>query len=68
MFYCRAKELSDLNRRYREGKFECAIVYGRKRVGKTALINEFCKNKPTFFLRTECNIRRKSGGAVESDL
>ena len=49
MFYCREKELSDLNRRYSEGKFECAIVYGRRRVGKTALINEFCKNKPTIF-------------------
>ncbi len=25
------------------------IVYGRRRVGKTALINEFCKDKPTVF-------------------
>ena len=49
MFYCREKELSDLNRRYQEGRFECAIVYGRRRVGKTALINEFCKDKPTIF-------------------
>ena len=49
MFYCREKELSDLNRRYQEGRLECAIVYGRRRVGKTALINEFCKDKPTIF-------------------
>lgn len=49
MFYCREKELSDLNRQYQEGRFECAIVYGRRRVGKTALINEFCKDKPTIF-------------------
>ena len=49
MFHCREKELSDLNRRYDRGNFECIIVYGRRRVGKTALINEFCKGKPTVF-------------------
>lgn len=49
MFYCRDNELRDMNRRYKKGEFECLIVYGRKRVGKTALINEFCKDKPTLF-------------------
>ncbi len=49
MFYCRENELYDLNRRYGEGNFECAIIYGRRRVGKTSLINEFCKDKPTVF-------------------
>ncbi len=49
MFYCRENELYDLNRRYDEGNFECAIIYGRRRVGKTSLINEFCKDKPTVF-------------------
>lgn len=49
MFYCREKELNDMNRRYTRGNFECLIVYGRRRVGKTALINEFCKDKPTVF-------------------
>ena len=38
-----------MNRRYTRGNFECLIVYGRRRVGKTALINEFCKDKPTVF-------------------
>lgn len=38
-----------MNRRYARGNFECLIVYGRRRVGKTALINEFCKDKPTVF-------------------
>ena len=46
MFYCREKELGDMNRRYAKNGFECLVVYGRRRVGKTALINEFCKNKP----------------------
>ena len=49
MFHCRDKELYDLNRRYNKGDFECIVVYGRRRVGKTALINEFCKGKPTVF-------------------
>ena len=49
MFHCRNKELRDLNKRYDKGNFECIVVYGRRRVGKTALINEFCKGKPTVF-------------------
>ena len=49
MFHCRDKELKDLNKRYSKGNSECVVVYGRRRVGKTALINEFCKGKPTVF-------------------
>lgn len=49
MFHCRDKELKDLNKRYSKGNLECVVVYGRRRVGKTALINEFCKGKPTVF-------------------
>lgn len=49
MFYHRENELFELNKRYEKDKFECIIVYGRRRVGKTALINEFCKDKPTIF-------------------
>ncbi len=48
-FYCREEELRKLNKRYADDKFECIIIYGRRRVGKTALINEFCKGKPTVF-------------------
>ncbi len=49
MFHCREKELQTMNRRYEKGEFECIVIYGRRRVGKTALINEFCKDKPTIF-------------------
>lgn len=49
MFHCRDKELRDLNKRYAKDNFECIVVYGRRRVGKTALINEFCKGKPMVF-------------------
>ena len=49
MFYCREKELRTMNQRYNKNTFECIVIYGRRRVGKTALINEFCKGKPTIF-------------------
>lgn len=48
-FYCREDELRKLNKRYAGDKFECIVIYGRRRVGTTALINEFCKDKPTIF-------------------
>ena len=49
MFYCRETELRKLNSRFWGGKFECIVIYGRRRIGKTALINEFCRDKPTIF-------------------
>ena len=48
-FYCRNTELRKLNARYAGADFECLIIYGRRRVGKTALINAFCADKPTIF-------------------
>lgn len=49
MFYCRDEELYKLNKRYQGDFFECVIIYGRRRVGKTALINEFCKDKDVIY-------------------
>ena len=49
MFHCREQELSTLNKRYQKNTFECMIIYGRRRVGKTSIINEFSKDKPTIF-------------------
>lgn len=49
MFYCREEELRTMNKRYERGQFECVIIYGRRRVGKTALINEFCREKKTIY-------------------
>ena len=45
MFYGRDDELEELNRRYRTKGFQFIPVYGRRRVGKTALIYEFIKDK-----------------------
>lgn len=49
MFYCREEELRTMNNRYKKDRFEYVVIYGRRRVGKTALINEFCKGKPTVY-------------------
>ena len=49
MFLCRDQELSKLSKRYQKKGLECIIIYGRRRVGKTALINEFTKDKPTIY-------------------
>ena len=49
MFFGRNNELKIMNKRYKAEKFECIVVYGRRRVGKTALINEFCKDKKTIY-------------------
>ncbi|MBO4552555.1 MAG: ATP-binding protein [Candidatus Methanomethylophilaceae archaeon] len=45
MFYGREDELAELNRRYDSEGFQFVPVYGRRRVGKTALIDEFIKDK-----------------------
>jgi len=49
MFIGRKRELDDLNQRYENSKFEFAVIYGRRRVGKTTLINEFVKDKEVIF-------------------
>lgn len=49
MFVGREKELSSLNKHYQTREFQCAIIYGRRRIGKTELISEFVKDKPTIF-------------------
>lgn len=47
MFVGREAELSKLEFLYKKNLFQMAVVYGRRRVGKTTLINEFCRGKRT---------------------
>ncbi len=49
MFYCRNEEMRKLNKRYDDGAFECIVIYGRRRVGKTETLREFCKGKQHVF-------------------
>ena len=41
MFIGREKELAILDNLYNSDKFEFAVIYGRRRVVKTALISHF---------------------------
>ena len=49
MFIGREKELVALNEFYLKEGIGLTIVYGRKRIGKSALISEFIKNKKAIF-------------------
>lgn len=49
MFLGRQKELEKLNELYDNDRFECVIIYGRRRVGKTTLINEFIRDKDAIY-------------------
>jgi len=52
----RMRELESLERLYQNDEFAFAVVYGRRRVGKSALINEFIKRggkKAIRFIATE---------------
>ena len=45
MFIGREKQLKFLKDRYIKGKFEFIVIRGRRRIGKSTLIKEFCKDK-----------------------
>ncbi|WEV66622.1 ATP-binding protein [Bifidobacterium sp. ESL0764] len=49
MFIGRESELNALENMYESSKFEMMVVYGRRRVGKTSLIDEFTKDKKTLY-------------------
>ena len=53
IFIGREKELTDLNELYKQKRFQLFVLYGRRRVGKTTLLNEFCKNKDSIFYSAE---------------
>lgn len=48
MFIGRKQELNRLDEMYNSNTFEFAVIYGRRRVGKSTLINEFCKGEKVF--------------------
>lgn len=48
-FYARTRELAMLNKHYLRESFECIVIYGRRRIGKTALISEFVRDKRVAF-------------------
>ena len=59
MFIGRNTELKKLNEMYISDKYECAVIYGRRRVGKTTLIKEFIKGKNAIYF-----LSREAAGGV----
>ena len=58
-FIGRKRELATLDRLYQQDKFQFVVIYGRRRVGKTALINKFIENKPAiYFTGVESNSKQ----------
>jgi AAA+ ATPase superfamily predicted ATPase len=53
MFVSRDSELEALDRLYAKGSFQMAVVYGRRRIGKTTLISEFVRDKPAIFFSAQ---------------
>ena len=50
VFIGRDDELSKLDWLYRKGGSTTCAVYGRRRVGKTSLLQGFCEGKPSLFM------------------
>lgn len=72
MFIGRERELEVLDRLYRSGKFEFTVIYGRYRVGKTALIDRFIRDKKAiYFMGVESiakqNLEDLSKNIMESE-
>ena len=61
MFVGRKSELDSLNKYYQKDCFQFSVIYGRRRVGKTTLINQFCKaKKAIYFVAVESTIKENS--------
>ena len=59
MFIGRDRELAELNKLYASDRFEFVVIYGRRRVGKTALISHFIDEKNAiYFMGVESNARQ----------
>ncbi len=59
MFIGRERELNTLDGLFKSDKFEFAVIYGRRRVGKTALINQFIGDKRAiYFMGVESNAKQ----------
>lgn len=53
MFVGRDHELASLEELYRRRSFEMLVLYGRRRIGKTALVEEFIADKRAIFFTAQ---------------
>lgn len=69
-FVARKNELKNLDEMYDSNNFEMAVIYGRRRVGKTSLIQQFIKDKPSIYIQgieatAELNLRYLSDAIMD---
>lgn len=69
-FIARNTELNELTEMYQSENFEMAVIYGRRRVGKTSLIKHFIKDKPAIYVQgieatKELNLRYLSDAIMD---
>src|SRR5688572_3648214 len=48
-FYGRIEELKLLEEKYNSPRSELVVIYGRRRIGKSRLVQHFSGNKPALF-------------------
>ncbi len=60
MFVARESELAALERMYERDGFQMVVIYGRRRVGKTTLIDEFVKDKRTLYFTAQQKTSRQN--------
>ena len=69
MFVARERELAELESAYKTGSFQMAVIYGRRRVGKTALLRQFISDKPNaIFFTARQTVARENLEALSAAL
>lgn len=69
MFVGRDRELELLEEAYGSETFECVVVYGRRRVGKTSLINQFLRNKEySYFFTAQQTLAKENLEGLSASL
>lgn len=66
MFIGRESELIKLEKMYSTNEFQFAVIYGRRRVGKTTLIREFLKKREFIVRFVGRDTKRKFNWIVTS--
>jgi AAA+ ATPase superfamily predicted ATPase len=65
-FINRTQELETLNSEYHNTSSAFSVIYGRRRVGKTTLIQEYIKKKPMlYYYATETNLSMQLKAFIE---
>ncbi|MDO4443061.1 MAG: ATP-binding protein [Slackia sp.] len=60
MFVGRERELAEMNRLYDAPGFQMLVLYGRRRVGKTTLIEEFSRSRRTLFFTAKIQVDKEN--------